>query len=61
MSAGLFCRWTISLYDDDDDDVAKLMMLFKVLLLPNIVYTVVFFCHCPFFEVDVYLVCDIRN
>ena len=20
MSAGLLCRWTISLYDDDDDD-----------------------------------------
>ena len=24
MSAGLLCRWTISLFDDDDDDVVRM-------------------------------------
>jgi len=32
MSAGLFCRWTISLDVDDDDDETKSILLEGVIL-----------------------------
>jgi len=42
LSAGLLCRWTISLYDDDDDDI-KVQTALNVLNKLSFLY--ILYCH----------------
>ena len=53
MSAGLLCRWTISLFDDDDDDLlvsslrAKVSNPFQLSQLTKVDLAKLVFVSCP--------------
>ena len=44
MSAGLLCRWTISLYDDDDDDELDELKFLKEIVIQS----PIFYCRTSF-------------